>query len=154
MKKLITFVFALFVLTASAQTSTFKKFYKSHKEHSQFSLNVSASMVGSFFNDEDSDEVADLLKKSGNFKLMVFDNENQEVSKDFKKYIRRNKLNTMVRVKGDDSRAEFYTLEKNNLIKEIIFKANSDDDSLVLLGLKTSMTKEELAKLLSNSDKI
>ncbi|MEN8835799.1 MAG: DUF4252 domain-containing protein, partial [Polaribacter sp.] len=80
--------------------------------------------------------------------------ENQEVSKDFKKYIRRNNLKTMVRVKGDDSKAEFYTLEKNNLIKEIILKANSDDDSLVLLGLKTSMTKEELAKLLSNSYKI
>ncbi len=153
MKKLITFVFALFVLTASAQTSTFKKFYKNHKEHSQFSLNVSASMVGSFFSDDDSDEVADLLKKSGNFKLMVFDNENQEVSKDFRRYIRKNNLKTMVRVKGDDSKAELYTLEKNNLIKEIIFKANSDDDSLVLLGLKTSMTKEELAKLLSNSDK-
>ncbi len=60
MKKLITFVFALFVLSASAQTSSFKKFYKNHKEHSQFSLNVSASMVGSFFSDDDSDEVADL----------------------------------------------------------------------------------------------
>jgi hypothetical protein len=153
MKKLITFVFALFVLSASAQTSTFKKFYKNHKEHSQFSLNVSASMVGSFFSDDDSDEVADLLKKSGNFKLMVFDNENQTVSKDFKKYIRKHNLKTMVRVKGDDSKAELYTLEKNNLIKEIIFKANSDDDNLVLLGLKTSMTKEELAKLLANSDK-
>lgn len=45
-------------------------------------------------------------------------------------------------------------LKKYNLIKEIILKANSDDDSLVLLGLKTSMTKEELAKLLSNSYKI
>jgi len=154
MKKLITFIFALFVLTSSAQTSTFRKFYKSHKEHSQFSLNISASVVGSFFNDDDSDDVADLLKKSGNFKLMIFNDENQEVSKDFKKYIRRNNLKTMVRVKGDDSKAEFYTLEKNNLIKEIILKANSDDDSLVLLGLKTSMTKEELAKLLSNSYKI
>ena len=128
MKKLITFVFALFVLSASAQTSTFKKFYKNHKAYSEFSLNVSASMVGSFFSDDDSEEVADLLKKSGNFKLMV-------------------------RVKGDDNKAELYTLEKNNLIEEIIFKANSDDDSLVLLGLKTSMTKEELAKLLANSDK-
>lgn len=154
MKKLITFIFALFVLTSSAQISTFRKFYKSHKEHSQFSLNISASVVGSFFNDDDSDDVADLLKKSGNFKLMIFNDENQEVSKDFKKYIRRNNLKTMVRVKGDDSKAEFYTLEKNNLIKEIILKANSDDDSLVLLGLKTSMTKEELAKLLSNSYKI
>jgi hypothetical protein len=154
MKKLITFIFALFVLTSSAQTSTFRKFYKSHKEHSQFSLNISASVVGSFFNDDDSDDVADLLKKSGNFKLMIFNDENQEVSKDFKKNIRRNNLKTMVRVKGDDSKAEFYTLEKNNLIKEIILKANSDDDSLVLLGLKTSMTKEELAKLLSNSYKI
>ncbi len=84
---------------------------------------------------------------------MVFDNENQTVSKDFKKYIRKHNLKTMVRVKGDDSKAELYTLEKNNLIKEIIFKANSDDDNLVLLGLKTSMTKEELAKLLANSDK-
>ena len=82
---------------------------------------------------------------------MVFDNEDSSVSKDFKKYIRKNNLKTMARVKSDKSRASFYILEENDMIKEIVLQANSDEDQLVLFGLKTNITKDELAKIMSNS---
>jgi hypothetical protein len=57
----------------------------------------------------------------------------------------------MARVKSDKSRASFYILEENDMIKEIVLQANSDEDQLVLFGLKTNITKDELAKIMSNS---
>ena len=152
MKRLTTILCALFAVSAVAQETTFKKFYKSHKEQSAFSLNLSASFAGSFLSDGDNEDLQKLLKKSGDFKLMVFNNEDATVSKDFKKYLRRHKLKTMARVKSDDSKAAFYILEKNDIVKEIILQANSDDDKLVLFGLKTNLTTDELAEMMSNSN--
>lgn len=140
------------MISAVAQEATFKKFYKSHKDQSAFSLNLSASFAGSFLSDDENQDLQKLLKKSGDFKLMVFNNEDSVVSKDFKKYLRRNKLKTMARVKSDDSKAAFYILEKNDIVKEIILQANSDDDKLVLFGLKTNLTTDELAEMMSNSN--
>jgi len=83
---------------------------------------------------------------------MVFNNDDASVSKDFKKYLRKNKLKTMARVKSDNSKAAFYILEENDIVKEIILRANSDDDKLVLFGLKTNLTTDELAEMMSNSN--
>ncbi len=152
MKRLTTIICAFFMISAVAQETTFKKFYKSHKEQSAFSLNLSASFAGSFLSDGDNEDLQKLLKKSGDFKLMVFNNEDATVSKDFKKYLRRHKLKTMARVKSDDSKAAFYILEKNDIVKEIVLQANSDDDKLVLFGLKTNLTMDELAEMMSNSN--
>ena len=83
---------------------------------------------------------------------MVFNNDDASVSKDFKKYLRKNKLKTMARVKSNNSKADFYILEENDIVKEIILRANSDDDKLVLFGLKTNLTTDELAEMMSNSN--
>lgn len=152
MKRLTTILCALFVVSAVAQETTFKKFYKSHKEQSAFSLNLSASFAGSFLSDDENEDLQKLIEKSGDFKLMVFNNEDASVSKDFKKYLRKNKLKTMARVKSDDSKAAFYILEKNDIVKEIILQANSDEDKLILFGLKTNLTTDELAEMMSNSN--
>ena len=69
-----------------------------------------------------------------------------------KKYLRKNKLKTMARVKSDNSKAAFYILEENDIVKEIILRANSDDDKLVIFGLKTNLTTDELAEMMSNSN--
>lgn len=151
MRRLTTIICAFFMISAVAQETTFKNFYKTHQDQSTFSINLSASFAGSFLSDGDNDDLQKLLKKSGDFKLMVFNNEDASVSKDFKKYIRKYNLKTMARVKSDDSRAAFYILEKNDIVKEIILQANSDDDQLVLFGLKTNLTTDELAEMMSNS---
>lgn len=139
------------MVSAFAQQTTFKNFYENHQEQSAFSMNLSASFAGSFLSDDDNDDLKKLLKKSGDFKLMVFNNEDASVSKDFKKYLRKHNLKTMARVKSDKSRASFYILEQNDMIKEIILQANSDENQLVLFGIKTNITKDELAKMMSNS---
>jgi hypothetical protein len=152
MKRLTTILCAFFMVSAFAQETTFKNFYKTHKEQSAFSINLSASFAGSFLSDDDNEDLQKLLNKSGDFKLMVFNNEDALVSKDFKKYVRKHNLKTMARVKSDDSRASFYILEKNDMIKEIVLQANSDGDKLVLFGLKTNLTTDEFAEMMSNSN--
>lgn len=152
MKRFTFLVCTLFVLSASAQEATFKKFYKNHKAQSAFSINLNASFAGSFLSEEDNSDLQKLLKKSGDFKLMVFNNEDAVVSKDFKKYLRKNKLKTMARMKSDDSKATFYVLEKKNRIHEIVLQANSDDDKLILFGIKTDLTTDELAEMMSNAN--
>ena len=142
MKRLTILFFTLFAINLSAQETTFKKFYKSHSDKSAFSINLNASFAGSFLSDDENKDLKKLLKKSGDFKLMVFNNDDASVSKDFKKYLRKNKLKTMARVKSDNSKAAFYILEENDIVKEIILRANSDDDKLVLFGLKTNLTTD------------
>lgn len=152
MKQLITFVFALFVLSATSQEATFKKFYKNHSDKSAFSINLNASFAGSFLEESDQEDFGKLLKNSKDFKLMIFNNDDGEIVKDFKKYLRRYKLKTMARVKSDKSRAAFYVLEDNDLIKEIVLQAKAEDNQLVLFGLKTNITTEELAQIMSNEN--
>ena len=152
MKQFTLILAFLLTLGAAAQETTFKKFYNSHKDKSAFSLNLSASFAGAFLSDDDNDEIKKILKKSGDFKLMVFENEDSEVSKDFKRYVKKYKLTTLMRVKESDGNAEFFILEKNDRIKEIILRASDDNEKLVLFGLKTDMTKEELAEMFSDSN--
>jgi hypothetical protein len=152
MKRLTTIIFAFLIVSISAQEEAFKKFYKVNKEKSTFSINLSTSMAGSFLDDDDEERFSTLIKKSSNFKLMIFDNEDDTVSNNFKKFRRKNKLKTLARVKDDGGKAEFFFIEKNEYITEIIIRANSDNEQLVLFCLKIKITKDELAAIMSSSD--
>lgn len=152
MKQFLTSVFCLFVISISAQEVAFEKFYKVHKDKSTFSINLSASIAGSFLDDANDGDLMNVIKKSSDFKLMIFENEDNNIVKDFKKFRRKNKLKTYARVKENNSNAALYFIEKNNYIREIIIRTNSNNDKLVLFGLKTKITKDEFAAMLSNSD--
>ena len=152
MKHFATILFALFITTISAQDAAFEKFYNINKEKSTFSINLSASLAGSFLDDEDDGDLMNIIKKSSDFKLMIFDNEDNSISSDFKKFKRKSKFKTLVRVKENGSKAELFVIEKKNYIREIIIRTNSNDDKLVLFGLKTKITKDELAAMISSSD--
>lgn len=152
MKQLTTILFALFITAISAQDAAFEKFYSVNKAKSTFSINLSASLAGSFLDKENDGDLMNIIKKSSDFKLMIFDNEDTSVSNDFKKFKRKSKFKTLARVKENGSKAELFFIEKNNYIREIIIRTNSNDDKLVLFGLKTKITKDELAAMISSSD--
>ncbi|SDR66328.1 protein of unknown function [Polaribacter sp. KT25b] len=152
MKHLTTILFALLITSISAQEVAFQKFYKVNKDKSTFSINLSASLAGSFLDDENDSDLMNVIKKSSDFKVMIFDNEDNVVSKDFRKFIRKNKLKTFARIKDNGSNAELFFIEKKDYIREIIIRTNSNNDKLVLFGLKTKITKDELAEMISNSD--
>jgi RNase adaptor protein for sRNA GlmZ degradation len=152
MKQLATILFVFLFTTISAQKVAFENFYKEHKEKSTFSINLSASLAGSFLDDEDDSDLMNIIKKSSDFKLMVFDNENNVIASDFKKFRRKHQLKTLARVKDNGSKAELFFVEKNNFIREIIIRANSESDNFVLFGLETKITMDELAAMISSSD--
>lgn len=152
MKRLTTIFFALFIVSVSAQETTFKKFYNNNSDKSTFSINLSASLAGSFLDDDDDGDLMNIIKKSSDFKLMIFDNQDNVISNDFKKFRRKNNVKTLARVKDNGSKAELYFIEKNNYIREIIIRANSDTDKLVIFGVKTKITQDELAAMISSSD--
>lgn len=152
MTRLATILFVFFITAVSAQEAKFEKFYTINKEKSTFSINLSASLAGSFLDNEDDDDLMNIIKKSSDFKLMIFDNQDNNISKDFKKFRKKNKLKTLARVKDNGSKAELFIVEKNNYIREIVIRTNSNDDKLVLFGLKTKITHDELAAMISSSD--
>ncbi|MDP5106692.1 MAG: DUF4252 domain-containing protein [Polaribacter sp.] len=152
MKRITTILFALLITSISAQEVAFQKFYTVNKEKSTFSINLSASLAGSFLDDKEDTDLMNIVKKSSDFQIMIFDNEDNTISKDFRKFIKQNDVKTYARVKDNGSKAELYFIEKNNYIREIIIRTNSDNDKLVLFGLKTKITKDELADMISNSD--
>ena len=152
MKQLATILFVFLFTTISAQKVAFENFYKEHKEQSTFSINLSASLAGSFLDDEDDSDLMNIIKKSSDFKLMVFDNENNVIASDFKKFRRKHQLKTLARVKDNGSKAELFFVEKNNFIREIIIRANSESDNFVLFGLETKITMDELVAMISSSD--
>lgn len=155
MKRFTIIFFAFFVvLTANSQT-TFKQFYKAHKDKTAFKMNLSGSIGGAFFDDSDKDNFEKLVKNSSGFKLMVFNNEGNFVASKFKKFRRKNNLKTLVRVKDKKDRAEIFFIEKGNYIREIIVQASGGKDELVLVGLETKITKDELASIMNDAkDKV
>jgi hypothetical protein len=152
MKRFTIILFILFIGSVAAQEVAFQKFYAVNKVKSTFSINLSASLAGSFLDDNKDSDLMNIIKKSSDFQVMIFDNEDSSVSKDFKKFTQKNQLKTFARIKNNGSKAEIFFIEKDNYIREIIIRANSANDKLVLFGLKTKITKDELAAIISSSD--
>ena len=148
--KRFTLLFLLIIFsTANAQESNFKEFFKSHKKDAQISFNIPLFLVNSFIDDEDIDK--DIIKKATNFKMLVYNNEDNTVISDFKKFSKSNKLKTLLRAKDGKDKADIYFLEEGDFIKEIILVAGSKDEEVVFMGLKTKkLTKEELASMVAN----
>lgn len=150
MKRLTTIFFAFFIVTITAQTS-FKEFYKANESKSELSIGIPNFLKNSFIDLDDEEELEILIKKSHSLKLMVFNNDNNSVSNNFKKFVKRNKLKTLARVKDGKDKAEVYFIEKDNYVREIIVQASSSGDELVLLGIKTKLTKDELASIIASA---
>ena len=70
----------------------------------------------------------------------------------FKKFVKKNKLKTIVRIKDGKDRVSIHYRESKNRIREIIVNIYSKEKDAVLLGLKTNLTKDELASIISSSD--
>lgn len=154
MKRIATIFFCLFVLSASfAQEQNFKEFYKSNKDRAEVSLNIPSFFANLFISDEDTDEFAVFLKKARNYKVMVFNNNLSSVQNDFKKFVRKNNLKTLVKVKDGKERVTVFFRETKDRIKEIIVNVHDNKDELVLLGIKTNLTMDELSAMVEASTK-
>ncbi|MDX8552180.1 DUF4252 domain-containing protein [Tenacibaculum sp. 1B UA] len=151
MKRIATIFFCFFVLSSFAQKQNFKTFYQSNKDKAEVSLNIPSFFANMFISDEDTDEFGIFLKKSKNYKIMVFNNNMTSVQQDFKKFVRRNNLKTLVKVKDGKERVTVYFRETKDRIKEIIVNVHDKSDEMVLLGIKTNLTMDELSAMVEAS---
>ncbi len=153
MKRIITIFCCFFVFSSFAQKENFKTFYKSNKDKAEISLNIPSFFANMFISDEDTDEFGVFFKKARNYKIMVFNNNMTSVQKDFKEFARRNNLKTLVRVKDGKERVTVYFRETKDRIKEIIVNVHDKSDEMVLLGIKTNLTIDELSAMVEASTK-
>ena len=149
MKKL-AFLLSVVVLTSCASQTSFNSFYKNNNEHSDFAMGLNSSLIASFLSDDDED-VKELLKKAKHVRVMVFSDNSDQINSKFNKFINRSKFDKLVKVKEDDDNISLFTIDEHDKIKEIVVQISTGDE-LVLLGLKTNLTHEDLAELFKEND--
>lgn len=147
MKKIFVLVSAVLLFSSCATNTSFNSFYQSHQEDSDFSLGLNSSLIASFLPDDDFEDVKPLLKKAKHVRILVFSEDASNKTSEFNRFISRSKFDKVVKIKDDGDRIAFFTLEDKKKIKEVVLEISSDDD-LVLLGLKTNLTHEELDGIL------
>ena len=92
-----------------------------------------------------------MFKNVKHYKVMIFENENTSLDKQFDRFIKRKKYASIFKVKSNGDQVQLYFLENKNTIKEIVLKIKSDED-FVVLGLKTNISEDDFNKLMENSD--
>lgn len=144
--------FSVLVLFSSCATHTsFNDFYQSNEKESDFNLGLSTSIVSSFLSDEDFADIKPLLKKAKHVRVLVFSENAGEMNKKFDKFIKHSTFDKLVKVNDDGDNISIFTLEEKEKIKEVVVEINSDED-LVLLGLKTNLSHEDIQKLMKDND--
>ena len=146
MKRILLLLIIVLASSCASHTS-FNTFYKNNQEDSNFSFGWSSSLITSFLPDEDMEEIKHLIKKAKHVRILVFSENAEEKTEKFQKFISRSKFEEVVKVKGNNDQFAFFALEKRSEIKEIVLQIGSGSE-LVLLGLKTNLSKEDLEKIL------
>lgn len=147
MKK-IFLLLIIVTFSSCAVNTSFNTFYQNHEDDSEFSFGLSSSLIARFLPDEDMEDIKPLLKKAKHIRILVFSEHAEDKSEKFDKFIDRSKFEEMVKLKSEDDKIGFFTLERNKKIKEMVLEISSGDD-LVLIGLKTNLTQEDLDRLLN-----
>lgn len=150
MKKL-ALLFLLVLFSSCATQTSFYDFYEENNSESDFSIGLNSSLISNFLSDEDYEEIKPILKKAKHIRVLVFTEDPDPMSKKFNKFIKRSKFENLISVKDDDDKVKIYTLENKDKIKEIVVDISTGDE-LVLLGLKTNITPEDLSNLIKDSD--
>lgn len=149
MKKIITLIVAVIVLSSCASKSNFHSFYKNNKQNADFSISTAGFVGNAFIPKEDLGEYKKLLRKVRNYKLMVSETD-KSLAKNFDRFIRKSDFNTLIKVKDNGDEIKLYFLKENNFINELIIKVKSDDD-VVLVGVKTKLTEKEFSTIVSEA---
>jgi hypothetical protein len=144
-------IFLMLLFTSCATHTSFNDFYQSNQKASDLSLGVNASLIRGFLNGEDYDEIKPLLKKAKHIRILVFEENAQDMTLKFNKFIRRSNFDELVSIKDDGDRIRIYTLQDQDKIREVVLNIGTGDE-LLLLGLKTNLDQEDIGKLMNQID--
>ena len=146
MKRIL--ILLIIVLASScASHNSFNTFYKNNQEDSNFSFGLNSSLIASFLPYDEMEEIKPLLNKAKHVRILVFSENAEEKTENFQRFISRSKFEEVVKLKGNNDQFAFFALEKRSQIKEIVLEIGTED-KLVLLGLKTNLSREDLEKIL------
>lgn len=152
MKKHLTILVALLVMVSCKSTTDFQTYYDDHKAEATFTIGVSGSIARMFIPKEEKELLGPLLKKSGKFRLMVFDKNNRSASKSFTRFVRGHDYEQLIRISDKKDRVDVYFQEdKEDIIRELIIRIKTEDE-FVILACKTKLTSEDLETLGANLD--
>jgi hypothetical protein len=140
----------LAIFTSCATNTSFNTFYQNHQKDAEFSLGLNSSFISSFLSDEDYADVKPLLKKAKHVRILVFSDESEKIQSKFDKFIKRSQFEDIIKIKNDNDKIKIFALEKKDRIKEIVLEISSDGD-LVLLGLKTNLSQNDIDNLLNDN---
>jgi hypothetical protein len=149
MKKIL-FLLILATFSSCAINTSFNTFYQDHEDDSEFSFGLSSSLIANFLPDDDVEEIKPLLKKAKHIRILVFSEHAEDKTEKFEKFINRSKFEKVIKVKSDNDKIGFFTLQRNKKIKEIVLEISSGDE-LVLIGLKTNLTQQDIDKIFQGS---
>ena len=147
MKKLMFILASCMLISSCATNTSFNSFYQDHQKDSDFSFGLNSSLVASLLPDEDLQEIKPLLKKAKHVRVLIFSEEYDRKSDQFNRFIERSKFEKVVKVKDDEDGIAFFTLEDKDRIKEMVLEISTGDE-LVLVGLKTNMTQNQLNEII------
>jgi len=148
--KNLFFILAVVVLTSSSAQTSFKTFYTENNQDADLSLGLNTSFIANFISN-DNEDIKELVKKSKHTRIMVFSDDWEYTNSKFNKFIKRSKYDKLMKIREDNDNVTVYILEQKELIKEIVVQISTGDE-LVLLGLKTNLTYDDLARILNNND--
>ena len=137
-------------ISSCAINTSFNSFYQEHEDDSEFSFGLSSSLIASFLPDDDIEDIKPLLKKAKHIRILVFSEHAEDKTEKFDKFINKSKFEKMVKVKNDNDKIAFFTLQRNKKVKEIVLEIASGDE-LVLIGLKTNLTQTDIDKILNGT---
>ena len=100
---------------------------------------------------EDVAEYKKLFKKVRHYKVMIFNGNDGSLDKSFHKFIRKNKYNEVFKVQNNGNKVSFYFLKWDNYIHEMVMKV-AEEDSYILLGLKTKILESELHEIIASAE--
>ncbi len=149
MKK-IFLLLIIVTFSSCAINSSFNTFYQDHEDDSEFSFGLNSSLIANFLPGDNIEDLKPLLKKAKHIRILVFSEHAEDKTEKFDKFINRSKFEKAVKVKSNDDKIGFFILKRNKKIKEIVLEISSGD-KLVLIGLKTNLTQEDLEKIINGS---
>ncbi len=149
MKNTLIFFALVIFLSSCASKASFNTFYKENKSTSVFSLNSPAFLAKMFVSKDDLEEFRPLFKSVKHFKILVFDDGENLMDRKFKKFIKKQDYETLLKIVDQGTNVQLYLSNTIDQKKEIILKVK-DDKSYILIGLRTNMSDTDLDKILEN----
>ncbi len=150
MKK-IFLLLAIVLFSSCATHTSFNDFYQSNQKDSDFSFGMNAAFIKGFLADDDYEDIKPLLNKAKHIRILAFSENTEQMNMKFDRFIKRSQFEDVIKIKDDGDKIKIFVLEKEDRIKEIVLEVASDND-LILLGLKTNLTQNDIDRLLSDND--